>query len=425
MKNILQFARENEIFSVLTQPSFLYFSLSVFLSQIAFNMLSITLIFLIFHLTTSNFAVAILLFAILIPQVSLSFIGGVVADSNNKKTILVLGNVLRALVLLVMFFTWESTLSVYILTLVISIITQFYVPAEAPLIPKLVEKDKLVAANSIFGISLFGSILVGYVLAGPAVSIFGRSNVFLLITALFVAAAIFASLIPRKNTDRIAPDFPDVKKTLREELRGSINLLAKTKDVIDAFLLLIFSQIIIFILATLIPGYARNILHVPAENLSVIIFAPASIGMVISAFLIGSVFHKTSKYKLTTIGVYISGLVLFLLPFMSKIETSSSYSLVLYFVLFLALLAGLANALIFIPSQAIIQEVVPENFRSKIYGLLFGFIGVFSLIPIMAAGGVADLVGVGAVFFVLGILIMLLGFTRQKILHIAFTKINK
>lgn len=334
------------------------------------------------------------------------------------------------MILVVLFFTWESSLAVYLLTLAVSVATQFYVPAESPMIPNLVKQDKLVAANSLFGIGLFGSILIGYVVAGPAISTFGRGNTFLILAVVFFLATIFAALIPhRKEMDSDVGVLDDAKKSLIEELKGSLALLSKTKKVADAFFLLIFSQIIIFILASLIPGYANTLLKVPAEDLSFIIFAPAAIGMLAASFLLGGVFTKSSKEKVTTIGMYLSGIVLLLLPLTSAIASRDSAVMlntilppiininVFNIVLVLAFIAGAANALIFVPSQATIQEAIPERYRSKIYGLLFALIGLFSLVPIMAAGGVADLVGVGAVFFILGVIIIILGIIRQKFLQ--------
>ncbi len=426
MKKTFANILKNQIVILLSTPSYLYFALSVFFSQVAFNMLNVVLIFLIFYLTNSNFAVSLLLFAILVPQIVLSFFGGVVADANNKKLILVLGNILRAGVVLALFLNWESPVLVYAVTLVISCITQFYVPAESPLIPTLVARDKLVAANSIFGISLFGSILIGYVIAGPAISTLGRSNVFLLIAAIFILAGITAALISQKASIKAESKFLGTRKSIKEEFKSSLSLIAKTRKVADAFFLLIFSQVVIFILATLIPGYAKSVLEIPAEDISVIIFAPVAVGMVLAGIGIGSLFNRAPKEKLMTIGIYTSGLVLVLLPFMSSILSRGIivtintflpkiFALNIFnFVLVLAFLAGFANALIFIPSQAVIQEIIPEDFRSKIYGLLFALIGVFSILPIMVAGGIADIIGVGAVLFMIGLLVMILGIFRQK-----------
>lgn len=426
MKTVISKFSSNQIISLLFDPSYLPFVLSVFFSQIAFNMLTIVLIFLVFYLTSSNFSVSILLFCILIPQILLSFIGGIVADVSNKKQILILGNLLRAAALIILFFNLKSVFVIYLVALIISVISQFYVPAESPLIPSLVNREKLVSANSIFGMGLFGSILIGYVLAGPAINTLGRAPVFVLLAFIFLLAAIFAFLIPSEKIKQISEKTraADFKKSIGRELRESSSILVKYREVGDAFFLLIFSQMIIFVIATVIPGYAKTILEVPAEDLSIILFAPASFGMVVSAILIGSFFTKSRKKNLINSGIFLSGLVLLLLPFTSRIIGRDIVHFlnlflprlvelnVFNFVLLLAFSAGFANALIFVPSQALIQGTVPQDFRSKIYGLLFALIGVFSLVPILIAGGVADLLGVGAVLAIIGIGILLIGSAR-------------
>ena len=432
MEKINKKIASNHFIRLLSDSSYLSFSLSVFLSQIAANTLTIVLIFLIFHITSSNFSVSILLFSILIPQIFISFLGGIMADIYNKKTIIIAGNVLRALALLIIFFNYKNTLVIYSTAFLISSITQFYVPAESSLIPTLVKREMLVAANSIFGVSFFGSILIGYVFAGPAITIFGRANVFLLLAGIFIIAALCAIFIQTKKIKNFAEKIMSpsyVKKSISQEFKESFLLLKKNGKVKDAFFLLIFSQIIIFILATLIPGYAKNILQIPAEDVSVILFAPAAIGMVIAAFLLGSILNKYPKRRLMSIGIFISGAVLMLFPATSKlvarelIEIINSFLPMLFavnifnLVFILALFAGLANALIFVPSQAIIQETIPHNFTSKIYGLLFSLIGIFSIPPIMIAGGVADAVGVGAVLLWIGLSIIVIGLLREKILQ--------
>jgi len=120
MKSIFDKLSENQILSLLLDTSYLPFALSVFFSQIAFNMLTIVLIFFVFYLTSSNFSVSILLFCILIPQIFLSFIGGIVADMSNKKKIMVLANLARAGVLLILFFNLKSVLIIYIVAVLCS-----------------------------------------------------------------------------------------------------------------------------------------------------------------------------------------------------------------------------------------------------------------------------------------------------------------
>lgn len=421
--------------TLLLDKSYVMFLFSVVFSQVAFNMMNVVLIFLVFNLTSSNFLVSMILLISLLPQVFLSFVGGVIADSRNKRTILVLGNIGRAVVVFLLFFFNGSVMWVYILALLVSVVTQFYIPAETPIIPKLVPEKLLIAANSLFGLALFGSILIGYVIAGPALTMLGNSNVFLVLTALFAVAGVFANLIPRHAlTENDATAKRRVKAQVEESLKSyfidTYKLLLGTVGVASSFILLIVSQVVIMVLAIIVPGYAKDILHIGVENVSLLLFAPAALGMITAALTVGTVLKKANRDMLMDTGVIVSGVVLLLLPFVSgSLFHSSLYAFNsvlpsmlrlnnLAVVFLLSFFAGVGNALIFIPAQTTIQEKIPENFRSKIYGLLFALIGLFSLLPIVLVGGLADSIGVNFVLIVIGSLISIGGVLRIISLNI-------
>lgn len=420
MGNLVKKFTSSDFIQVLIHPPYLLFSLTVIFSQIAFNMANVVLIFLVYFLTGSNLLVSMILIVSLLPQILLSFFGGIVADLRNKKDILVYGNLLRAAVLVTLFFGHKSLPAIFIAAFVASVVTQFYTPAEAPVIPKLVKKNHLVAANSIFGLTLFGSILLGFVLAGPTVDLLGRSVVFLVVAGLFAFAALCAFLIPGSlfSTTSAGHTYKlktaVVKDTFSSYLFESYKLIKTTREVTASFLLLIISQVIIFVLAVMVPGYAKTVLMLPVERVSLALFAPAALGMVITAVTVGSVGSHLNREKLMNVGVFTSGIALVLFPLVTSDIFKYAVGVLpglsmLHAVAFLAFFAGAGNALIFIPSQTTIQEKIPENFRSKVYGLLFALIGAFSVFPIIIVGGLADVIGVGTVLVTVGVAVLLGG----------------
>lgn len=430
MTSIFQKIARFHFSQLLSHPPYLYFTLSVVFSQIAINMMNIVFIFLIDHLSSSTFLVSLLILTFLFPQILLSFVGGMIADTKGKKNILVYGNVARAAVLMLLYFHNDSVSLIFICAFIISIITQFYIPAETPMIPKLVKKQFLTQANSLFGIALFGSILIGYVLAGPTLEVVGRSAIFIILAILFIISALCIQLIPKEDFElekSIVPSLRAVKLSIGEEFSLTYKVLKDTAGVVPAFFLLSSSQLIILILATIVTGYARKILEIPIEKLSLIVFSPAAIGMVIASLLLGTLYARSDKNKIMTIGLFITAAVLFLFPFTNKIVTRSLVGAInmylpsflditaVHFAIILAFFVGFSNALIFIPSQTIIQEKIPESFRSKVYGLLFGMIGIFSLIPILLTGKFANDFGVDKVLFFVGAVIFCIGILRSGI----------
>src|SRR5690606_35489666 len=148
------------------------------------------------------------------------------------------------------------------------------------------------------------------VLAGPLIQLFGRSEIFLIISVLFVISAFFAVMLPdrkKKGPDIKGSFVMNVIRFYHEDFKASARLLRQKDNVGASFFLLIFSQAIIFVLASIIPDYAESILRVPAEDLSVLLFAPAALGMIVASFLFGGRVGRQNQKVIATSGVFLSG----------------------------------------------------------------------------------------------------------------------
>lgn len=411
----------NHLIDLLLRPQFAVFSLSVIFSQIAANMLNIVLIVQTYNITRSNFAVSILVMAFLIPQVILSFLGGIIADAKNKRTILIVGNISRAILLILFFFVKDVLAFIYIFMLLISAVTQFYVPAEAPIIPHLVKKSQLLAANAIFGICLFGSILVGYILAGPSLRFFGEEGVFIFMAVIFAVSYIFVQLMPNvapgtrklRTEKTAAANFIHLYRLVIKEFREVVGLLREKRSVASSFVFLALSQVIVLLLATIVPAYAQKTLHLPAEDISLIIFAPAGIGMVVASFLIGGKFSKVSHEKIIDFGLMLSSFVMFLFAIIDL----QNFIDVVVLAFGVTLLAGVANACIFVPAQTIVQTHISYRSLSKVYGLLFLVVGIIAFAPLIITGVFADFLGVRWVLLGIGIALLSLASLKMFWFH--------
>lgn len=407
------------LIDVLKNPAFFIFSLSVIFSQVAFNMMNIVLIFQAFNLTGSSLAVSFLILAITIPQALFSFLGGIIGDAKNKRFILIIGNIIRAIFVGGFFFFPESLTYLYLASFIISLTTQFYVPAETPIIPHIVRKNYLLAANSLFGVFLFGSVLVGYVIGGPLLKLFGHSYNYLFIGTLFLSATVFAYLIPNipasvkigfRDRGGIS-SFKKIAGIVRSEFKESLAIVNKDKEIGSAVLFLALSQVITLVLATIIPEFAVSQLSIDAEDMSLVIFAPAALGMISMALFIGAYFKNTSGNSLMNLGIFMSAAILALLAFIPY----QGFLFPVVGSVILAFFAGVANALIFVPSQTIIQSKVEDSYRSKIYGLNFTLAGLLVLLPILLTGFFTDIFGAGVILVVISLCILLIGIKRVNI----------
>ncbi len=412
----------NDMFAALRIRSFSFMMISEFFSQLAFNMQHFVLIFVVFELTKSNTAVSGIILSFTIPALLFSLVSGMYVDRWNKKSVLFYTNLIRGLLILPFLIRNLHVSLIYTLTFLIAVTTQFFLPAEGAIIPSLVPKNLLLAANAVFSLGIYGTMLLGYIFSGPIILLFGRTTTFFFLSVLFFLSTFFILLITlpkkRKNTDLLSQTVP----SLAHEAREIFIFMRKARKVMHALIMLTIAQAIIFTFAVIAPGYATTILKIQLESLSWIIIAPAAIGMGFGAVLLGSIGKKFDRKLLSCIGFILSGFVFILFTFGNRVTSDNfiktinsylPYSLnitILNIVIVLAVIIGFAISLVFIPSNTTIQMETNELMRGRVYGFLNALIGAVSFFPVIIAGGLSDLFGLTTVIIGSGIAMIIMGF---------------
>lgn len=416
----------NRFFQVFAIRPFLFLWLAEIFSQVAMNMVNFTLLLVAYKLSGSNTAVSGIVLSFTIPAILFGMIAGVFVDRWEKKKVLFATNAIRTLLLVVLAVLNFNLFFIYVLSFIIAIVTQFFIPAETPMIPRLVPKELLMTANALFGVGIYGSVVIAYALSGPFLIFFGDTYVFIAIAFMFFLAAFLVSQIgePKQKAYVVREKAENMKITIAQEVRTAIALMMKTRAISHSLILLTLSQVIILILAVLGPGFASQILNIQIDAFPLLFVTPAALGMVMSGFILVHFFHAFSKEKSATVGVFVSGIALFLLPSAAMVASKglipaingflpASLSISMFHVVILiAFILGAANALVFVPSNTILQEATSDEFRGKAYGALNALIGIFSLFPIIVVGSLADTFGVGRVLTGIGIAIIMVGVLR-------------
>lgn len=413
----------NDIFRVLRIPSFRYMMISEFFSQLAFNMQHFVLIFIIYKLTHSSVAVSGFILSFTIPAVIFSLISGVFVDRWSKKSVLYYTNLLRGIFLIPFLLPDLHIGVIYILTFLIAVSTQFFLPAESAIIPSLVPKKLILPANAVFSLGIYGTILAGYILAGPVLLLFGKTYTIIVLALLFFISTFFimAIKIPAKTNNSFRQiSGLALRRSFFKEIKEIFHFIKRSKKVLHALIVLTIAQAVIFMFAVLGPGYVSTILNVEIESLSLILIAPAALGMGFGAFILGSIGKKFKSKTLGVIGFVASGLTFILFPFGRSVTSKEFMHAInsflppifdiniLHLIVVLAFIIGFAISLIFIPSNATIQVETNEEIRGRIFGFLYALVGAVSFLPVIIAGGLADILGVGNVITVAGVLVLII-----------------
>src|SRR5260221_14729883 len=140
----------------------------------------------------------------------------------------------------------------------------------------------------------------------------------IVITVMFLISSLFVLVIRPsglvKKTSRIV-----LPKSVIAEIKSTIGVIVKVKNLFHALSLLALAQILIFIIAVIGPGYARHVLGIRINEFPLLFVTPAVIGMGIGTFALSNYFHHHKKELTATAGLILMSLTLFLLPYGSKV----------------------------------------------------------------------------------------------------------
>ena len=243
----------------------------------------------------------------ILPVIAFSLIGGVVADSADRRRVLFVTQSLMAMVALVLAwltFTGEITLwQIYLLTAIQAAALAFDLPARQALVPNLVPAEILPNAFSMQSIAFQVGSIVGPALSGLVIAYWGQYYTYLINAATFLAvigALLLIGPIPQKTrgSGRIQVTLDDIKQGLQ---------FIRKQPVILSSMLLDFFATFFSSANTLMPIFARDVLHVGAVEYGWL-SAAQSIGAMGAAAIISQLKEIRHQGKTLLLSVVAFGL---------------------------------------------------------------------------------------------------------------------
>jgi hypothetical protein len=156
----------------------------------------IALPWLVLQLTGEALAVGVVLALAGVPRALFMLVGGALTDRFSPRTVMLASNLLRmALVALLSGLVIGGLIQLwmlYLLALAFGIIDAFFFPAQSAIVPRLVGKKQLQAANAIIQGTMQVSLFAGPVLAGTLIAVLGNGQGGQDVTGIGLAFAVDA-----------------------------------------------------------------------------------------------------------------------------------------------------------------------------------------------------------------------------------------
>lgn len=367
------------------------------------------------HLMGAAQMTSLLYVAFTIPAVLLSPLAGVYVDRLSNRSVLISSNIARAAFVLLVALPWIKKSPVAALTLAffISIGSQFFGPAETASIPRLVKKEDLYCANSLFFTTMMIALGFGFAIGEPIISATGIGGApYAVAGGFFIAAILLFAIKDNKPSS-------SGEEAWWEELRFGIAYIVNNQHVFRAIfkITLLFSTIIT--LNIIAVGLAQQVLHLEAFRFGWIV-AAAGLGMGVGNFWVGHYGQKINPPVLAYRGFVCLGLFMTLLGSLGFIQDCLLPAIgagppdgrvLLTIALLISALVGFSCAMVAVPTQAALQAAVPEDLRGKVFGAQNTAMSAASTIPVVLAGVSADNLpgGVSTTLLLIGVPTLMFG----------------
>ncbi len=342
-----------------------------------------------FRLTGSSGFVALLGFAQLGPLLILSIVGGLLADTVDRRWLLIGCQVQQMVLSFVLAVVVRqddpSKAALFICVLALGVGNALNAPTLSAVLPQLVGRRDLAGAVSLQSVQLNLSRVVGPAIAGLVLPIVGTSGVFAIngVTYIFAIGSLLLVAIPRPY-----PSFGE--QGLRKLVGGFV--VARHDRLVRRCLLAITS-ISFFCLPFigLLPVIAGRNLGLDVQGAGYgILFACFGAGAALGAIAVGTVLVKRSKAAAVRAGLFLFGLSL--AAFALLRGPLPAYPVVFFVGLFyFATVTSLSTVL---------QSHLEESVRGRVMALwIMGFGGTVPF-GLLAGGFLADRTSVTTVVLV-------------------------
>lgn len=416
---------------VLENRSFRSLWSAQWLSQTAQNTINFVLIVLIERLTGSSVQQGLMILAFTLPGVIFAPLSGVIIDRWPKRHVLVASNALRVLLVLGYLLLLEVMndsnegwvlLAIYLVAFLMSTVAQFFNPAEAATIPMLVERSHLLAANSLFNLTLALSQVIGLIIFGPlAVKLFGIPTAFVLGAIAYSAAAWLVYRLPLDAPAREGIHAEQGWQRVRRDVLAGAGFVLNHRPVLVSIIHLTLIASLVMVLAMLAPGISSRVFHLAPED-AIVVFAPAGASMLLAAVMLGRWGERIRKRTWVQMGLAAMSLSYMLFGVIAwrfeatnqplvfnatVIRLPAASAALIITTALLSLLLGLSMSGVNIVSQTRLQQQTPEALRGRVFSVQFMLNNLVGIPPMLAIGGMADWIGIPPMLVGIGVAVLL------------------
>jgi len=397
-------ARPLGVRDLLRLPDYRRLYLAQAISDVGDGMTYLALFLLVLDLTGSTAALALMSILVALPPVTIGLFAGAWADRSDRRRIMVVSDALRAVVVLglVPAAIAGAVPAVFLLAAVQAVIGTFFSPARTALIPRVVPKEGLLAANSLGQMTRMVAGVIGAGVTGVIAGVAGVAwPVFVADAATFLVSVL---LVLRVSRSLGRPEAATVSSMQARGMGGAVldglRLIARSAPLVAA---------LGGVAVTMLGVGAINVLFIPflVDELGASpawagpLEAAQTVAMVVAGGILAGLASRFSVPRLFVGGL--AGLAV-CVGLMAIVPGP----LVLLAVMFGA---GAFTMPVQATTMTIVQSATTDGTRGRVAGALNAAIQAASIGSMAVAGILADVIGIRWVFAIGGAMTLLAAVT--------------
>ncbi len=369
---------------------------------------------LVYRLTGSLTQMGLVFAITFLPAALFGLVAGPFVDRWDRRRTMIASDLLRLVLVLLIPLAMAAGLPfVYLVAFLVATVSLFFKPARMALVPLVVERGELMAANSLDSITESVAEIVGLLFGGLIVVTLVPSGVAGLRVAFYLDAATYlvsAAFITAVAYRAVRATEPRGASSIMPELRAGVSSIVH--DPVLAALVVSFflaalggAAAITLSLLLALKVYAAS--GLPDAVRYTVVDSAITVGLLAGGLLLGA--SGTRQPGRT----YLGGLVAFgalfsVLAFVTDIRVA----------VFVLAAVGIANTFFFVPMITIMQSRTEDSTRGRVFAVRETVVRIATVIGLAGAGAAAQAFGVLPVVAAVGLFVAAVGVAGFALPHL-------
>lgn len=380
----------------MTNKNVIYLLLSSGLSDLANWIYRITVLSYVVEKYNTAFSSSLVTLMMVMPSVVLGYCAGKIADSRNKKIVMVSSDIIR-IILIGMFHLPEKYSFIFVL--LVSSVAVFSDVCEDSIIPELVEENLLAQTNSAYSLISSAIMIVGPIIGGLTATYCSKTQSLAIIISLLLIAGCMRVLI-KYNPQKVKI------KTKGQQLSSFLDVCdyvisdKKLNNIIRSTGLIAFAG---GMLNSLLLVFVYQVLGRNSADYGIML-SIKGLAMTISALLLVKWSKKMDCEMLYVSSIIGMGVALLLFP-INRI-----------WILSIAIQAfnAIFNIVYSVTRKTLIQQICEPEKMGRLFGFLAVVGNIASVISLVVFGSITDYIGVTKSLLIGGVIVLYAGIATLR-----------